>query len=133
MKKLIPLLAVGLIATLLPSCCGFLGGCCKKGKIVNVGCEDDRVVEEEVTKYKTVKRTVDPGGKGGIPYEIEEKVAYTEIVEKKVDCGTCGSIYCPAPDCCGTVSNAVLKRATAQGASGEPHIGLIPTMKVLAE
>ncbi|MDB4422722.1 hypothetical protein N9294_02030 [bacterium] len=59
MKKLIPLLFLGLIATFLPSCCGFGG--------------------------------------------------------------------------CGTVSPAVLKRATAQNGTGEPHIGTIPTMKVLAE
>jgi len=120
MKKLIPILILGLIATLLPSCCG-LGGCNK-----------ENYTTKEVTKYKTVKREVNPGPKGGIPYEVEEKVAYTETVKVKLDCGKCGSSYCPSPGCCGTVGSAVLKRATAQGGSGEPHIGTIPTMKVLA-
>lgn len=132
MKKLLPLLFLGLVATILPSCCG-LGGCAKKGKIVNVGCENDTYSTKEVTKYKIVKRMVDPGPKGGPPYEVEEKVAYTETVKVKNKCGTCGSSYCPSTGCCDIISNAVLKRATAQGGTGEPHIGLIPTMKVLAD
>ncbi|MDF1713547.1 MAG: hypothetical protein P1U90_15010 [Akkermansiaceae bacterium] len=132
MKKLIPLLFLGLIATLLPSCCGF-GGCKQLGRIDRSGCENQAYTTQKVTKYKTVKRMVDPGTKGGIPYEAEEKVAYTETVKVKAKCGACGSTYCPAPGCCGTVSPAVLKRATAQNGTGEPHIGTIPTMKVLAE
>ena len=132
MKKLLPLLFLGLFAAILPSCCGF-GKCCNPGKTVRVGCENQKYTTEEVTKYKTVKRTVYPSAKGGVPYQVDEKVAYTETVEVKQDCGTCGSIYCPAPGCCGTVSPAVIKRATGQGGTGEPHIGTIPTMKVLAE
>ena len=132
MKTLLPLLCLGLIATILPSCCGF-GGCMQNGKIVNVGCENQPYTTKEVTKYKVVKRMVDPGTKGGTPYEVEEKVAYTDTVKVKANCGTCGSTYCPAPGCCDIISPAVLKRATAQGPTGEPHIGLIPTMKVLAE
>ena len=88
---------------------------------------------KEVTKYKVVKRTVYPGTKGGVPYEVEDKVAYKEMVKVEDECGTCGSIYYPNDGCCGVISPAVLKRATAQGGSGEPHIGTIPTMKVLAE
>ncbi len=67
MKKLIPLLFLGLIATLLPSCCCL------------------------------------------------------------------GSTYCPKPSCCDIISPAVLKRAAAQGGTGEPHIGTIPTMKILGK
>lgn len=132
MKKLIPLLFLGLIATLLPSCCG-MGGCHTQSKIERVGCENRCYGTEEVTKYKTVKRMVDPGTKGGVPYEVEEKIAYTETVKVRKRCGTCGSIYNPREACCGIVSKAVLKRATAQGGTGEPHIGTIPTMKVLAK
>ncbi len=132
MKKLIPLLFLGLIATLLPSCCG-LGKCCKKGKFVRIGCENKGYTTKEVTKYKIVKRTVDPGTKGGVPYEVEDKIAYTETIKVKQKCGACGSKYCPKPDCCGIINPGVLKRATGQGGTGEPHIGTIPTMKVLAE
>jgi len=109
------------------------GKCNKKGSIVNVGCENDTYTTKEVTKYKVVKRMVNPGTKGGVPYEVEDKVAYTETVKVKNDCGICGSVYDPADDCCGIISPAVLKRATAQGGTGEPHIGTIPTMKILAE
>ena len=45
---------------------------------------------------------------------------------------TCGSFYCASPGCCDTVSREVLKRATAQGGTGEPHLGQIPTMEILA-
>lgn len=57
----------------------------------------------------------------------KEKKAY-----KKQKCVKCLSFYCPKPGCCGTVGENVLSRATMQGGSGEPHIGLIPTMKTLA-
>jgi hypothetical protein len=53
-------------------------------------------------------------------------------VAKAQGCTKCYSKFCPKPDCCGTVSNAVLSRASMQGASGEPQLGLIPTMKTLA-
>ncbi len=119
MKKLIPLLLLGILATILPSCC--------------CGGNDQAYTTQEVTKYKIVKRMVDPGTKGGIPYEVEEKVAYTETVKVKAKCGSCTSSYCPKPGCCDVISSAVLKRATAQGGTGEPHIGTIPTMKILAE
>lgn len=131
MKKLIPLIFLGLVATLLPSCCGF-GGCAQLERIEKAGCENQNYTTAEVTKYKTVKRMVSPRG-GGAPYEVEEKVAYTETVKVKANCGACGSTYCPTPGCCDTISPAVLKRATAQSGTGEPHIGTIPTMKILAE
>ena len=132
MKKLFPLLLLGFVALLLPSCCG-LGGCAKVGNFKSAGCENQSYRTKEVTKYKIVKRMVDPGTKGGVPYEVEENVAYTETKKVRSCCGTCGSSYCPATKCCGVISPAVLKRATAQGGTGEPHIGTIPTMKVLAE
>ena len=51
---------------------------------------------------------------------------------KRQGCVKCCSTYCPQPNSCGTVSNSVLSRATMQGGSGEPQLGLIPTMKTLA-
>ncbi|MEJ6728989.1 MAG: hypothetical protein QNK83_07475 [Akkermansiaceae bacterium] len=35
--------------------------------------------------------------------------------------------------CCGFGGKSVLRRATAQNGTGEPHIGTIPTMKILAK
>ena len=51
---------------------------------------------------------------------------------KKQGCTKCYSRFCPEPGCCGTVGNGVLSRATMQGGTGEPQLGLIPTMKTLA-
>lgn len=73
-------------------------------------------------------------GKGVVEVDpVDEIVAPAPFVNKsKQGCTKCLSHFCPEPDCCGTVSKAVLSRATAQGGTGEPHIGLIPTMKSLA-
>lgn len=130
MKKIALTMGLGLFA-LLVSSCGF-GACCAGGKTVRVGCENRPLIDKEVTKYKCVTRTVDPGPKGGQPYEVTEKIAFTETVKVKPPCGICGSIYDPSPGCCDIISPAVLKRATTQGGTGEPHMGTIPTMKVLA-
>ena len=51
---------------------------------------------------------------------------------KKQGCTSCLSVYCPKPGCCGSVGKNVLARATMQGGTGEPQLGLIPTMKTLA-
>ena len=51
---------------------------------------------------------------------------------KKQKCTKRLSSYCPDSGCGGVVGDAVLSRATMQGATGEPQLGLIPTMKTLA-
>ena len=51
---------------------------------------------------------------------------------KPQGCTKCLSTFCPKPGCCGTIGNGVLSRATMQGGTGEPQLGLIPTMKTLA-
>jgi hypothetical protein len=65
---------------------------------------------------------------------IEKKVPRYKTVTKKtwIPCKSCTRFFCPKKDCCGTTSDSTLKMATAQGATGSPHIGLIPTMKPLA-
>ena len=123
MKKIAYILSLGIAALFLSSCCGLVGDCGKSGY----------TTEQEVTKYKEVSRMVDSGSKGGQPYSVTEKVAYTTTEEVPVPCQECGDSYCCTTDCCGTISKNVLVRRTAQGASGEPHLGQIPTMKVLAE
>lgn len=70
--------------------------------------------------------------KGGKAVVYEDPAPVVVVKEEKHECTKCGSWFCPKPDCCGTISNNVLSRATAQGGTGEPHIGLIPTMKTLA-
>ncbi len=85
--------------------------------------------------YDTVTREVAvPGSKGGMVETVEERVPRYKTVTKRVriPCGQCTRYYCPKKDCCGTTSESTLKMASAQGSSGSPNIGLIPTMKPIA-
>ena len=126
MKNTLRLSALAVLSLVLSSCCTIFQ------------CNDPNITYKDVTetKYKTVSTVVDGGvgAKGGVAYATEEQVPYEVTTKVKVDkCGDCLSYYCPTPGCCGTVGKQILARRTAQGSTGEPHIGLIPTMKVLAE
>lgn len=98
-------------------------------------CGAGKSVSKEVTVVKNVERQVSVGSaKEGLRTEtVVDQVASTETVEVKQSCGKCLSTYCPTKGCCGTTSEVVIKRATAQGGTGNPHIGLVPTMKSLVE
>jgi hypothetical protein len=89
----------------------------------------------DIVTYDIVTEQVytgDKGGKGGMFDTIEKKVPrYTQ--KARTPCGSCVRFYRPKKDCCGTSSDSYLKMATAQGPAGSPHIGLVPTMKKLAE
>ena len=106
----------------LNSCCTG----CLKGDKFGASCPEKEHYEEQVTEWVEEVVYVDKAG----PTTVRRPVVST--VKKPVKCTDCGSWYCPDPACCDTVSKEVLKRATAQGGTGEPHIGQIPTMKVLA-
>jgi hypothetical protein len=122
MKSFAFLPAIFLLIFSLNSCCSG----CFKGKKYEASCGEKETYEEQTTTW--VEEEV-MGPKG--PEIVRTPVVTTTT--KKVDCATCGSFYCANPGCCDTVSREVLKRATVQGGTGEPHMGLIPTMKVLAE
>jgi len=133
MKKLALLLSLAALSLGFSSCCSMFG--------VSSGTAEYRT---ETVKVKTcgydivTREIVIPGdaksGMGGTVQTIEEKVPRYKTVTKKirVRCGPCTRFYCPKKDCCGTTSESTLKMATAQGGTGSPHIGLIPTMKSLA-
>ncbi len=106
MKTTIKLFAMAIFAVLFTSCCNFN----KQGSIDG---EQTMLVNEST------------GAKGGIS-------AVEKTVKVRFLCNECGSSYCPKPQCCGIVNRSVLSRASAQGGTGEPHIGQIPTMKTLA-
>ena len=109
---------------LIFSSCGLSCNGCSPSKKKYVEIEEVEWIEEEVI--------ADPGPKGGTGETVKVRRPVVKTVRKAVRCIPCGSLYCPDPDCGGTVSSQVLRRATSQGASGEPHLGLIPTMKELA-
>jgi len=131
MKNL--LLLVSLIAVSLgfSSCCSMFGN-----RVADYRTETKQV---KTCGYDIVTEQVyTPGsaksGKGGVTETIEKKVPRYKTVTKKVrvSCGSCVRFYCPKKGCCGTSHDLFLKMATAQGGTGSPHIGLVPTMKVLA-
>jgi len=106
MKTTIKLFGMALFAVLFTSCCNF-------GKIGTISGEQAMKVSEST------------GSKGGM-------VTVDKVVKVDHECKTCGSTFCPKPECCGIINRSVLSRATGQSGTGEPHIGLIPTMKTLA-
>ena len=128
MKKLVFIPGLLLLILTASSCCWN----CTKGKRFGVaGCEK-KYIEVEETTWIEEQVFTDHGGKGGKGGTVTVRRPIVTKIRKPVVCGSCGSWYCAKPECCDIVSTAVLRRATVQGASGEPHIGQIPTMKVLA-
>ncbi len=133
MKKLAKLLSLAALALGMSSCCSMFGfGSQSAGYTTETR-------QVKTCKYDIVTREVHtPGssksGKGGMTQVIEEKVPRYKTVTKKtrVSCGSCVRLYCPKKGCCGTTSEAFLKMATTQTATGSPHMGLVPTMKPLA-
>ncbi len=121
MKKLAFIPAILGLALIFSSCGLSCNGCSKK-KYVEI--EQVEWIEEEVI--------ADPGPKGGTGETVKVRRPVVKTVRMAVRCTPGSSVYCPDTDCGGTVSSQILRRATSQGASGEPHLGLIPTMKELA-
>ncbi len=120
MKKLVFIPAILFLASIFSSC-GLSCNGCSKGH-----------VEIEVVEWIEEEVITEPGAKGGPGETVKVRRPVVKTVRKAIKCTSCGSWYCSDAACCGIVSTQVLRRATAQGASGEPHVGLIPTMKELA-
>jgi hypothetical protein len=133
MKNLTLLLSLAAISLGLSSCCSMFGLGSQ-----SVGYRTE-TVQVKTCKYDIVTEQVyipgsAKGGMGGTTQTIEKKVPRYKTVTKKsrIGCGPCVRFFCPKKDCCGTTSESTMKMATAQSATGSPHIGLIPTMKPLA-
>jgi hypothetical protein len=133
MKTIPQLLSLAVVALGLSSCCSMFGLTKQNGQFVT-----------ETKQVKTCKydieyvQVVTPGsaksGKGGMVQTVEKKTPRYKTVTRKrwVSGGPCVRFYCPIKDACGTTSQSTILMATAQGATGSPHIGLIPTMKPIA-
>ena len=117
MKTTFQLLALAVLSLAFSSCCGLLP------------CSGSLSAEKEVTTYQESQRTVYSGKTSHV---VTDRIPVTTTERVSTCCNRCGSSFCPKPQCCGIVSPKVLARATAQGGTGEPMIGLIPTMKTLA-
>ena len=147
--KHLALIVTSIVAALVfSSCCGSKFSLCgdkkvaqkchdckKSQKFPHQGCENDRFIEKEVTEYVEEQVVVEgKDSKGGLTSEtITVRRPVVKTIREEVPCGDCGSKFCATPDCCGIVPISVLSRATVQGETGEPHVGNIPTMKVLVD
>ncbi len=118
MKTTFQLLALALISLVFSSCCSIFP------------CGGSNATYKNVTTYTEKERTVYTGKSS---HTVTDRVPHTKKVKVSKRCTKCGSKFSPKRGCCDVVSKSVLSRATAQGGNGEPHIGLIPTMKTLAE
>lgn len=127
MKKLLGLITLVALSMGFSSCCSMFGGhSCTAGHRTET--------KQVLAGYDTVVREVYSDSKSGISETVEEKVPRYKTVTKKVRvaCRQCTRYYCPKKDCCGTTGDRTLKLVTAQGPTGSPNIGLVPTMKPLA-
>ena len=93
-----------------------------------------RTKQKRTCGYDTIVEQVPVAGpkggmsKGGME-TVERKVPRYKEVKERVWCNNCWRFYCPDTECCGTTGKKVRRMASAQGHSGSPNIGLIPTMK----
>lgn len=130
MKNLV-LLAAAAIASL-----GFSSCCSMFGRTANYAGYRTETRQVKTCGYDIVtEQVVVPGDtKGGMVQTVEKKVPHYKTVTKRVAIrgGSCARYYCATKDKCGTTSQETLNMATAQGASGSPFIGLMPSMKPLA-
>lgn len=132
MKNLALLLSLAAVTIGLSSCCSMFG---LSSQSAGYRTETRQV---KTCKYDIITEEIriPASSKGGMAttQTIEKKVPRYKTVTKKtrISCGSCVRFFCPKKDCCGTTSDSTIKMATAQGATGSPHIGLIPTMKPLA-
>lgn len=132
MKKIALFAALIAVSLGFTSCCSMFGlSSAHAGTITETHqvktCHTDTVTEQVL---------ISSSAKGGNVYETVEKEVprYKTVTRKtRVPCGSCVRLYCPRNGCCGTTGESTIKMATAQSAVGSPHIGLIPTMRPLAE
>jgi len=127
MKKFALLPVFALLALVMNSCCSS-----NSVSLSGSGC-NARYTEKEVVEWEDYEVLVDNGAKGGGMTTVTERRQVVKTVRVKVDCPKCTSYWKECEGCCDTVGQGVYSRVTAQGGTGEPHIGLIPTMRVLAE
>jgi hypothetical protein len=129
MKKFLSLLTLVAISLGFSSCCSMFG---RSGYTAGYRTETKQV---KTCHFDTVTEEIHTGGKGGMVQTVEKKVPRYKTVTKKirVPCEKGTHYYCPKKDCNGTTSAKALTMVSAQGPTGSPSIGLMPTMKKLAE
>ena len=83
--------------------------------------------------YDIVREETVLDAKSGLVEVTETKVPRyeTRTRTKYVRCKGCTRYYWLKDGCCGLDMDQAIDMATAQGPTGSPHVGLIPTMKTI--
>ena len=128
MKNLLLILPLIALSLGLSSCCSMFG---LKGWTAGY---TEETYQRKLCGYDVVREEVVVDAKSGLTEVKETKVPRYKTVTKKVriKCPDCVRFYCPDDGCCGS-GNGAIKEASMQGGSGSPNLGLIPTMKKIAE
>lgn len=127
MKNLLVLLSLAAVSLGLSSCKMF------SRPAANAGY-NEVTYERQLCGYDVVREEVVIDAKSGLTEIRETKVPRYKTVTKKerIPCPKCTRYYWLSEGCCGSNTEEARKMATAQGSSGSPHVGLIPTMKKIA-
>ncbi|KAB2642218.1 MAG: hypothetical protein DVB26_03340 [Verrucomicrobia bacterium] len=132
MKNLFMLVALAGAALGLSSCCSMFG------KHNNTDGYRTETYQVKTWGYDTVtEQVLVKGGtkscKEGLVVTVTKKVPRYKTVTKKVriSSGPNVQMYCPKKDSGGSTSEETLRMSSAQGSSGSPNIGLMPTMRAL--
>ncbi|MCU0796873.1 MAG: hypothetical protein MUF31_13170 [Akkermansiaceae bacterium] len=125
MKNLLLLLSLAALSLASSSCCSMFGM-----KNLFSGSYTE-TYKAKTCGYDIVRTEKVVDAKSGLVEVTEEKVPrYKEKTRRVfVKCPSCTRFYCLKEGCCGSSTEAARKMATAQGPTGSPHVGLIPTMK----
>ncbi|GAA5482612.1 hypothetical protein [Haloferula sargassicola] len=128
MKNLTLLLSLVALSLGFSSCCSMFGA-----KNFFAGVKEE-TYKAKVCGYDIVREEKVVDAKSGLVEVTETKVPRYEERTRKVfvKCPKCTRYYCLKEGCCGSNTEAARKMATAQGSSGSPFIGLVPTMKPIA-
>ena len=126
MKNLLVLLSLAVVTVGLSSCKMFSRPFASAGHTTTT--------TQEKVGTDTIRTETLIDSKSGLTEVNETKVDRYENVTKKerVPCPSCARMYWVSEGCCGSNTEEARKMSTAQGSSGSPHIGLIPTMKKIA-
>jgi hypothetical protein len=115
---------------------GLMTSCTMFGVADQHGYYRTETRQVKTCKYDVVtKQVVTGSGKSGMVQTIEEKVPRYKTVTRKVRVNggpLCVRYYVPRTSPCGSTHEKTLQRATDQGGSGNPHIGMVPSMRKLA-
>jgi len=127
MKKLLTIFALASLSLGFSSCCSMFG---LGTNTAGYRTETKQVISGYVVSTEMFYAS---SKDAGVPLEVRTPRYKTVTTKTRIACPRSVRPYCASKACGGRTSEAYLKMVTAQGPVGSPNIGLVPTMKKLAE